>query len=379
MSALDRLVRTEIRFLGREWQSYRTCGVTGLALAILLTQTLVVRLGLSPWVFAAVSLSSVATFFALVLVTRIVAGADLIINYHHEIAVILTSALLLRLLGRPVLPYLDLNLMGVGLFVACGRIGCFLVGCCHGRAHARGVCYREEHAEAGFPHYLVGVRLIPVQLMESAWVFFIVGVDVALVLGGAPPGAALAWHATAYGIGRFCFELLRGDAGRRYVGGFSEAQWTSLAVLSTVSLLEMAGILPFQAWQPFATLALAGAMIALAATDGPDRRLFHPWHVRQLAEILEAARARCTPEGEIHMGRTSLGVQISSNTVRDGRRDLDVFAFSCRDLALSDPAARRLAWLIRQLRHAGDEAELVKGNNGVYHLILPSQRSAYAL
>src|SRR5207253_2733687 len=115
-------------------------------------------------------------------------------------------------------------------FLAFGRVGCTMVGCCHGRPGRIGLCYREEHADEGFPRYLVGVRLVPVQALESLGVAAIVGVGVALVVAGSTSGTALAWYAAAYAVLRFFLEFLRGDAGRRYSWGFSEAQWTSLGV-----------------------------------------------------------------------------------------------------------------------------------------------------
>ena len=380
---LDRLVRTELRFAGRRWQAYRTCGITGLVLAVALALALVAHTGLSPLLFAAVIVSAVATFVGLVSITRLLAGAELIVNYHCEIAVMVTTALLLRLLGRPVLPYLDLTILGVGTFVACGRVGCFLVGCCHGRAQRWGVCYGHEHASAGFPGWLVGVRLAPVQLLESAWVFSIVAVDVALLLLGARPGVAFVWHASAYAAGRFCCELLRGDAGRRYFGSFSEAQWTSLAVLAAVTLLGLAGALPALAWQPAATLGLAAVMAALSAAGG-GRRLFRPQHVQQLAALLDHARARASAAGELHVGETSLGLRVSASKLLEAPSTesggVEIVAFSCPGAALSHRRARRLAALIHQLLRAGTGAHLLAGARGVYHLVLPAQRSsAHAL
>ena len=69
-------------------------------------------------------------------------GEERIIYYRHEIAVMVVAALLLWLLRQPLLPYLDVTILGIGMFLTCGRMGCFMVGCCHGRPHDWGVCYR---------------------------------------------------------------------------------------------------------------------------------------------------------------------------------------------------------------------------------------------
>jgi hypothetical protein len=155
----DRLVHPEIRVYRRFRPAFQVCGYTGLALAVGLAMTMAMRLGLLPVVIAALILAAVLTFFGLVMATKIITGEERIIYYHHEIVVMVVVAFLLWLLRQPILPYLDLTILGVGAFLVCGRLGCFMVGCCHGRPHRWGVRYRKEHADAGFTFYFVGVRL----------------------------------------------------------------------------------------------------------------------------------------------------------------------------------------------------------------------------
>jgi Prolipoprotein diacylglyceryl transferase len=156
---LDRLARPEVRLLGRVRPAFLVCGYTGLAAAVALALTLVGLRGLSPWVFGGIILTSMATFLALAMATKIVTGREMLIYYHHEVAVMAVAAGYLWLLCRPMLPYLDITLLGVGTFLAFGRVGCLMAGCCHGRPHGWGVRYREEHAAAGFTPCFVGVRL----------------------------------------------------------------------------------------------------------------------------------------------------------------------------------------------------------------------------
>lgn len=378
-SWLDRGVRPELRLIGRSWPAFHVCGLIGWATGISLALLLTWRLGLGVWVTAVLALGSIATFLGLIWVTRALAGEEVIIYYHHEIAVALVSSILLGLLRQPLLPYLDVVFMGLGTFLACGRVGCLMVGCCHGRPGSWGVCYRQEHAEAGFPRPLVGVRLIPIQLVESLFVAGTVAAGTVLMIGGAAPGSALALYSIVYGLGRFGFELVRGDAARPYFGSFSEAQWTTLVLMSTTAVAELTGVLPLSWWHLAAAGGLAAAMAVLATMENSARQLFRPRHVRQMAELIEAARSRTATDGRLHVGETSLGIRISASTVQNGEREAEVFAFSCRDGALPEETARRLAHLICQLRHASPEADLVKGSGDIYHLILPVQRSAYAL
>jgi hypothetical protein len=381
---LDKLVRPEMRLLHRSRPAFQVCGYTGLTLAIILALTLAMRLGLSPVVIAALMLAAVLTFFGLVMATKIITGEELIIYYHHEIAVMIVAALMLRLLGRPVLPYLDVAILCIGVFLVCGRIGCLMVGCCHGRPHRWGVCYRKEHADAGFTPYFVGVRLFPVQAVESLWVLCIVATGATFVLNGHPPGAALARYVVTYDLGRFCFEFLRGDPDRSYLWGFSQPQWISLLLMCGVVWAEMAGVLPFHLWHAAATACLALAMIVISAARRFRRtarhQLLHPRHVKEVAEAVSlalnpATGAEATGQWTVlprknsipvHVGCTSLGVQISGGKVGGA----DHYTLSRRDGRMTEEAARILAGLILQLRQAMGAGEFVKGNRNVFHLLI---------
>jgi hypothetical protein len=385
---LDKVIHPSVRVSHMSWPAFRVCGCIGLALAILMALALIVYRNLAPWVMAVLVVSAVVTFLTLVMATKIITGEERIIYYHHEIAVVIVAALLLKLLGQPVLPYLDVTTLGIGAFLVCGRIGCLMVGCCHGRPHRWGVCYRKEHADAGFTPYFVGVRLFPVQAVESLWVFCIAVAGVSFVLSGHPPGTALAWYVVTYDLGRFCFEFLRGDPDRSYLWGFSQPQWISLLLMCGVVWAEMAGVLPFHTWHVAATACLALAMIAVGLARRFSRtarhRLLHPRHVREVAEAMSLISSPATetkPTGQwtvlprnnpipVHIGCTSLGVQISGGKVGGAAGDTYHYTISCRDGAMTEGVARILAGLIFQLRRATEAGALVKGDRDVFHLLI---------
>lgn len=260
--ALDGLVR--VTLLRRSWSAFHVCAYTGLGLSLLLASLLITRAGLSLRVFAVAALAAVATFLVLAMSTKIITGYEKITCYHHVIAILVVTAALLRLLSQPVLPYLDVTVLGIGLFQACGRVGCLMVGCCYGRPHSFGVCYGQEHWAAGFPSYYVGVRLFPVQAVEACWVLCVVAIGSLLVVCGSAAGTALGWYLTAYAVGRFCFEFLRGDSVRSYFAGFSEAQWTSLLVVCATLCAALSGLIVFHVWYAVAALLLASTMLVLA-------------------------------------------------------------------------------------------------------------------
>lgn len=382
-SWLDGLVRPEINAFRMFLFSFRICGWIGLVLAIVLTMFCVARLSLSVFVMGDVVVTAAATFFGLVMFTKVVTGEERLVCYHHQIAVIVVTTILLWLLRQPVLPYLDVTILGVGMFLACGRVGCFMVGCCHGKPHHWGVRYMKEHAAAGFTPYYVGVRLFPIQLVESLWVFHIVTVGSVLVLSGSPPGEALTWYVMVYGVGRFCFEFARGDAERPYLLGFSQAQWASLLLMTGVGWAELAGVLQFHLWHAGVTLCLALSMIAIAlarrAQAKGKHQLLHPHHVREVAEALglicrdsncSASASAMYSSSSVPVACTSLGFQISSGRIPCAQANINHYALSCRHRPMSHRAARILADLIIQLKHLSGPGQLVMGSQNVFHLLV---------
>jgi hypothetical protein len=384
---LDTVVRPHLRVLGRERSSFLVCGYTGLGLAVLLASGLTLYRGLSLWVLAGAVVTACATFLALAMATKIVVGEERLIYYHHEIAILSTVTLMLWLTGQPVLAYLDVTLLGVGTFLFAGRVGCFMVGCCHGRPHRFGVCYRAEHADAGFAAPFVGVRLFPIQLVESAWVFATVAVGAGMLLGGAPAGAALAWFVVVYDVGRFALEFARGD-GRPYRGGFSEAQWTSLLLMLVIVAAELRGTIPLHAWHLAATAGMIGTMVAVALRRRLRRdarhRLLTARHIREVADAVDLlARADAyTTEHEaaavVNVASTSAGLRISTGSALDAGAPLRHYTLSA-DEALGEADANALAGLLLQLRHPDQAAEVVPGREGVFHLLVrPSTETAGA-
>ncbi len=384
-ACLDKLVRPEIRIHRRFWPAFQVCGCIGLGLATLLTIILVTHLSLSVWVMIGLTLAAVLTFLALVMATKIITSEENIIYYHHEIAVILVSALMLWFLDKPLLPYLDVVILGIGAFLICGRVGCAMVGCCHGRPLHWGVCYRQEHATAGFTPYLVGVRLFPVQAAESLWVLVIVIVGAGLIFNGHQPGEALAWYVITYDLGRFCFEFGRGDPDRPYYRGFSQQQWISVILMIGVSWAEWVEILPFHAWHTGVTITLIFGMIfvVLKRRFQATKKylLLHPRHIKEIAEAIQIITGPGT-EGDlprtlnvarqnIQLIRTSLGVQISAGLINDGAGNTHHFALSSQSGMMTEEAARIVANLILKLKYHSIATKLTYGNQGIFHLLIP--------
>lgn len=381
---LDRLVRTRTRLFGRSWSLFHVCGWIGLALFIMQGVLLTAYLGLSFGALAAIILTAAVTFLALPMIHKILFGAERLTSFHHKAAVLAAAALVLRLLGQPVLAHLDLLILGVGLFTACGRVGCLMVGCCHGRPCRWGVCYRQEHAEAGFTPYFVGVRLFPVQLAESLWIFAIVIAGNLLILRGDVQGETLAWYVIAYCGGRFCLEFLRGDPTRPFYAGFPRAQWTCLVVMASAAGTEAYGILPYHLWHWAAAAVVGAVMAAIAAGRRSSKtnrcHLLHPHHIREVAALLERVAQPEIDTGPVaaqkgalsvvEVGCSSLGIRLSAGTIKDADKRIDHYALSADGATMREADARTLADLILLLRHHTGPWELVAGGRKVFHLLL---------
>ena len=339
-------------------------GAAGLACAVALGAWL----GRSLTVTLALAAIAAVCFVVLAFVTKMLRGTESLTYYHHEIAILSCCAVALTLWRQPVLPYLDIAVLSLGVFLAFGRGGCFLVGCCHGGPSAWGVRYGADAVAAGFPRHLEGVRVLPLQLIEAAWVLATVAAGVWIARHEAP-GNAFAWYSIVYGWGRFGLEFLRGDSGRAYWLGFSEAQWTSLALMSVVAGLEIAGFVPYHGWHIAAVAGLAAATACLRAVTDPSRWITHPRHVAQLALLLDPCHSSPEP------GSTSLGIRVSASRVLDAGGRTELFAFS----GVPEAAIPRLAKLAARLRRSAEAPAMLPGKNGIYHLIFGAQGRQHAV
>ena len=357
-------MKPAVSFLEGRYCAFRICGVAGLAAAIVSGMGLALHRGLSPGLIGVLALSSVGAFLIVALITKVIVGEERLTYYHYEILILFLAALLLRFVGQPVLQYLDITLLGIGTVLAFGRIGCFIVGCCHGRPCRWGVRYRVEHADAGFPDYLVGVRLFPVQLIEFLDVFVTVAVGMGLVIGGSRAGEAVAWYTMSYGSGRFGLEFLRGDPARLYWRGVSEAQWTTALLMLFVCALEAGGVLPLREWHLAVTAVVILVLLGCILRDWGKPDLLQAPHLNEIAELTRLA-VDGTHRSNVGIGSTSLGLHISASGGQ-GAEPLHI-ALSRSGGDLDDAQAGRVAKLIGRLLSTNCQVRPAC-SAGVFHL-----------
>jgi hypothetical protein len=372
--------RPWVEIRGRRFPSFLVCGYIGFAIAVGQSILLGKHMGLSQLTLLGIAATVVATFYSLVMAVKILYGEEILIYYRLEIALIAVVAIFLRLTGHPVLPYLDVVVLAIGTFLVCGRIGCLMVGCCHGRPCRRGVTYGEEHVRIGFPSHLVGVGLFPIQAVESLIVLCVVAWGTMAIIGGALPGTASTLYTLIYGAARFFLEFARGDRERPYLWGFSEAQWTSLLLAIAVVGAEWARELPFSNWHWTIAALLGATMVFLAAwrrLDPAEKdRLFHPHHVWEIASALNhlvlsggGAKPPSQPPELIHVVQTSLGYRLSIDQPREYHNSIQHCSVSKEDGSLSLAAVRPLARLIAQLASKSGRYTVVPGRRGVFHIL----------
>lgn len=342
--------------------AYRVCGLVGLAAATALACAVAAAEDAQVGVELAIVAQSVLVFLALALVTTAVAGRETLIYYHHEIAVLLFAAALAALLGAPVAAQLDATAVGLGAFLAWGRLGCACAGCCHGRPAVHGgLVYGAEHVAAGLPAHFAGRPLVPLQVAEAGLVAALTAV--AAIAGGAP-GAAFGIYVTGYAVLRFGLEFRRGDAVRRYARGLSEAQWTSLAVVAVLALLTLAGWIPGLVAHAVVLLGLAGwALAAMVRRHPQDWSPLDPRQAPALTAYVQALAA--APAGPARVAATSGGIRVSAGRTGDRLH----FTCSRAGRALSDADAAELAALVAGV--TGDPApECVDGVAGTRHVLV---------
>lgn len=134
-----------------------------------------------------------------------------------------------RIAKEDIRDYLDIIVPTIPLGHAIGRIGCFCAGCCYGRPtdSVIGVIYTNPVSEAP-----VGVRLLPIQLMESGINLILFGI--LMVISGKKESRYLTsfLYCILYGVARFILEFFRYDSIRGFLGGLSTSQWISLGLIA---------------------------------------------------------------------------------------------------------------------------------------------------
>jgi hypothetical protein len=308
-------------------------------------------------------------FVLTVLATRARTGEETLTFYRDALAVLAAATAVTAALGGSIFAHLDVTAIGLLILLTFGRIGCLVVGCCHGRPTKRGLVYGRRHAALGFPLYLVGRPVVPVPLFEAAAALAVSAAAIG-TLDRERPGAALGFVIVAYGLVRIPLEELRGDWDRPYFAAISEAQWTSIVLILVTAVATWTGILP-PGFPALAPVALVVEAAGLAYIRRRERRVVTaPGHLR---ELLKASRVATAYAGDGPLVvTTSRGIRLSMG--HTGTRAHVTFSSASE---LPSEETRELAGALAELCLPPYCAELVPGVAGVLHLLTGASRSAH--
>ncbi len=132
----------------------------------------------------------------------------------------------------PVLGMLDVMAVVTCIVHGCGRIGCFMAGCCYGKPTDSifGVTFTNPVCQAEPLH----TALHPTQLYEAIFIFILMIGLILLKTKKKFNGQLFLIYLIVYAIGRGVLEIFRGDIQRGFVieNILSNSQFISLGVIS---------------------------------------------------------------------------------------------------------------------------------------------------
>lgn len=365
-----------VNFGGRAISWFHLTGLAGAGASISVFLIGAHIRSLPAWPLLPLIAIAIVIFLGIAMVTKVVTGQERLTYYHNELVILGGAALFLYAVHQPMLAYLDLVAVAISAFLVGGRVGCCLVGCCHGRPGQHGLVYGAAHVDAGFPASYAGVPLVPVQLLEAATAASIVIVALLIMGAGAPDGSALAVTFIGYGAARFAFELVRGDV-RPTRAGLSEAQWTS----AVISALVLTAVLRGASGVPTGAIVVAAAVIAAAAARvvthrgvrSLRRQLRGPTHVDALLAFIKGeARADGEVGLPLRIVTTSLGVIVSADPATlsaDSVSHDRHWAMSWPGHGLDEDDGQWMANLIATTVGNRCQARVILGD-GVIHVVL---------
>jgi Prolipoprotein diacylglyceryltransferase len=117
----------------------------------------------------------------------------------------------------------DLFAPAIPLFHAFGRVGCLMIGCCHGMPYEHGIVF--HNAIGGAPN---DIPLFPTQPLEIGYNVLIFAALLCIGHFAKKKGRLVWYYLLLYAPFRFILEFFRGDVVRGHLWIFSTSQWVSI-------------------------------------------------------------------------------------------------------------------------------------------------------
>ena len=115
----------KIKIINTSIHSFHFFGAIGFFLGLFLGVALAYATVLSMWTVVLCSLVGAGVLFGMTYLYKVLTGREDLVYYQHEIAILVCCLITLSLLNQPILSYLDITIMGIGVFLVFGRIGYF--------------------------------------------------------------------------------------------------------------------------------------------------------------------------------------------------------------------------------------------------------------
>ena len=164
-----------------------------------------------------------------------------LVFYGGFIASLLAAIWYFKKHRLPAWKYCDFFAPAVALGHALGRQGCFLAGCCYGKALLDKTWYSVVFPAGVDSLAPPGIPLYPTQLMESAGEFFIfLGLN-SVLKRKKFDGQVICLYMIIYAILRFSLEFVRGDFDRGFVfgTGLSTSQFIAAILFAMGTILYL--------------------------------------------------------------------------------------------------------------------------------------------
>ena len=372
-SLFDRFPQSELKLLGQLYPSYQVLGVLGVFTGFGLMVFLSILTELETAVTALLVLLSCLLFLAGVMVNKMFLGSERIALFEQLISVVLGAAGFLLLFHRPVLPYLDVLTIGLALFLAFGRMGCFMAGCCHGRPHRFGVHYGPDYEDAGLDTCYLSTRLFPIQLFEAVihLLLTIIG-TVILLSNGYTPGLILWGYLLSYGFSRFLLEFARGDTGRPYWKGLSVNQWICLSLVWIGALAGSSGIPGWPLWPIVIAFLLTeiGLCQIIIAHRNRGLNLYDPRPLLKVFRTFDDLEKLKLPDGKVALVTLFEGLYLGFSSY-PGEKGREIhYSFKITNGSYRKLLVKKLAALAVTRHGCGCSRSLIPAEAGLFHLHL---------
>lgn len=347
----------------RRFSIYFILGHLGLGISFLVNGWFCLRLKLPLDIYCTLYLVAVLSFYGSAWLRKAWLGHEHYVLLRSVLFIHLTIGGTLGLWGvsyEVALHFLDLLAIAIAWVIALGRLGCQTVGCCEGRAY-RGSWY------VAYPRLgskTRGIRLIPVQLMESIFAFSLAWVGVLVKLKGISAGEFWISFWLLYTSGRYIFEFFRGDIDRPYWLGFSEAQWIGTVIWGILIGASLLTRLPIQVWHyVLATLGLSVTLlwaIWRSQQKVPWYQLTQPLHLQEFGQA--ALDSQLTNGLQI----TRRHINVSVMQVEPQKY---LYTISHQNHPLPEVWAKRLFRHLQLTRYPEQRTEMRTGSTGMYHML----------